>query len=119
MRQSGNFQEDFSAWAALARHDPHAFEALRQAKVQDLIDRAPARRRRRLEALQWRIDQERNRAATPLDACRRLSGMMWDSVLGRGGLLESLRTPMHEEEGSGASSPAAPGSNVLRFRPRA
>jgi hypothetical protein len=117
MRQSGNFHEDFSAWAALARRDPRAFEALRQAKVQDLIDRAPARRRRRLEALQWRIDQERSRAATPLEACRRLSGMMWNSVLGKGGLLESLRTPRQDKVRAEAPQQGG-GSNVVRFRPR-
>ena len=117
MRRSGNFHDDFSAWAALARRDPLAFEALRQAKVQNLIDRAPPRRRRRLEALQWRIDQERHRAATPMDACRRLSGMMWDSVLGRGGLLESLRTP-RQDAGRGTAPSRDGGSNVVRFTPR-
>jgi hypothetical protein len=118
MRDSRNINEDFSTWAALARQDPRAFEALRQSKVQDLIERAPRRRRQRLEALQWRIDQERNRAATPLDACRRLSGMMWDSVLGKGGLLESLRAPRSASEGARHPRPAQGGSNVLRFRPR-
>jgi len=115
MGQDHSFHESFSEWAALARNDPGAFEALRQKKVQLLIERAPLRRRRRLEALQWRIDQERSRAPSPLEACRRLSGMMWHSVLGRGGLLESLRAPPR-----GDATPAPPrdlgsGSNILHF----
>ncbi len=118
MRQDRSFHEHFNEWAALARSDPRAFEALRREKVALLIERAPASRRRRLQALQWRIDQECNRARSPLEACRRLSGMMWDSVLGKGGLLESLRAP---HRGDGATSPPwelAPGSNVLRFPPK-
>ena len=93
MRPSHSFHESFNEWAALARSDPPAFEALRREKVQLLIERAPLRRRSRLQALQWRIDQERDRAPSPLEACRRLSGMMWD-----------------REPGAG--------SNVLRFPPK-
>jgi len=93
MTEIRSFHESFTEWATLARQDPKAFEALRAARVQDVIERAPAARRRRLEALQWRIDQECTRAATPLDAARKLSGMMWESLLGSGGLLESLRAP--------------------------
>jgi hypothetical protein len=115
MRQDRSFHEDFNEWAALARSDPRAFEALRREKVQLLIERAPANRRRRLQALQWRIDQERSRAPSPLEACRRLSGMMWDSVLGKGGLLESLRAPRRSEEAAPSSCDLGPGSNVLRF----
>ncbi len=113
MRENRSFHESFNEWAALARSDPRAFEALRRQQVRRLIERAPPRRRIRLEALQWRIDQERNRAPSPLEACRRLSGMMWDSLLGKGGLLDSLRAPRPLAGVSEALSQSH--ANVLRF----
>ena len=44
----------------------------------------------RLEALQWKVDQVRARAGTPLMACIRISEMMWDRAVGAGGLLSAV-----------------------------
>ena len=77
---------NFDVMRALAASDPEAFEARRQAVIDEAIARAPERRRGRLRGLQWRIEQVRSRAANPMDACISLSGMMWEAVTGEQGL---------------------------------
>ncbi|MCU0970497.1 MAG: DUF3135 domain-containing protein [Gammaproteobacteria bacterium] len=90
MREQAASSFDFDRWAALARDDPAAFEAMRRAAIDAFIDSAPPDRQERLRRLQWRIDHERRRAASPLAGCIRISRMMWDSLVGRGGLRERL-----------------------------
>lgn len=80
----------FDHWASLARHDPRAFEAARRALLQSLIESAPLTQRRRLAGLQWRIDRERERSDNPMASCIKVSNMMWDKVLGEGGLVDNL-----------------------------
>jgi hypothetical protein len=81
---------DFDEWAELASADPDAFEVRRARIIETHISRAPLDRQQRLRCLQWRIDQVRRQAGTPLAACIRISNMMWDSVMGPGGLHEVL-----------------------------
>jgi len=102
---------DFSHWSRLARQDPPEFERQRQLAIDELIDRLPQHRRLRLQRLQWRIDQVRRRAGTPMAACLVLSRMMWDSVLEEDGLLHTLgaRGPAH-------SRPPAREATILPFR---
>jgi hypothetical protein len=71
---------DFAHWMQLAGTNPERFERARQAAIEELIEAAPPGRRERLRGLQWRIDQERRRARTPLAACLRLSSLMRDSL---------------------------------------
>lgn len=85
------FEFDFDTWATLAEDDPAAFEHARRAVLTSLIEAAPAAHRQRLTGLQWRLDRLRDRASTPLGACLRLSGLMWDRVLGDHGLVERLQ----------------------------
>lgn len=80
----------FDEWTQLATHDPQAFELTRARILRSLIEAAPATSRRRLEGLQWQIDCARERADNPLAACIRISGMMWDTVLGENGLVDSI-----------------------------
>jgi hypothetical protein len=82
---------DFKKWSDLAKNDPESFEAMRQAAIEEVIQGAPASQQSRLRGLQWRIDQERRRAANPLAACMRISSMMWNALVGSGGLLENMR----------------------------
>lgn len=88
MEQSKSAAVDFDIWMKTAQEDPEAFEAMRLAAIEDVINRAPEANRERLRRLQWRIDQERRLAKTPLSACIRLSRMMWRNVTGPGGLQE-------------------------------
>ena len=93
-------QFDFSHWSKLANDDPERFEAERAEVIADLIDQAPSS-----------VDRK--------SACRervQMSRMMWDSVLGQGGLLETLDRlgrldPRQLQAGDGAT--------VLPFAPRA
>ncbi len=84
------FAFDFDEWASLAKANPHAFEARRQALIDDYLRQFPDAERRRLRGLQFRIDMERRRARTPMAACIRLSSMMWDSLLGQDGLIDAI-----------------------------
>jgi hypothetical protein len=82
---------DFDYWIALSEKNPEAFEASREACIEALILSAPAQQQKRLRGLQWQIDVVRQRAKNPMAACAEISTVMWDQVLGKGGLLESLR----------------------------
>lgn len=97
---------DFERWAALARSDPQGFEAERAAVLEAAIRRAPEERQRRLRGLQWRIDQVRRTTRNPLVACQRIHGMMWESVVRDGGLLDHLHRLSEIGRGR-AGAPAA------------
>lgn len=81
---------DFDVWMSVAEKDPQEFEEMRRAAIEAAIEKAAPASRLRLRRLQWRIDQERRLAPTPMSACIRLSNMMWSNVLGPGGLQERL-----------------------------
>jgi hypothetical protein len=99
---------DFDAWMKTAKEDPERFEAMRQAAIEEVIGRAPEASRERLRRLQWRIDQERRLAKTPLSACIRLSRMMWRNVTGPGGLQERFAELQRTLGGSAPGMPVAP-----------
>ncbi len=71
---------DFDDWADTYQRDPDAFERRRARWIDAYIQSAPAPQRARLRGLMFRVDMERRRARNPLDACVRLSGMMWDKL---------------------------------------
>ena len=100
-----NIKINFDDWAALAKSDPETFEVRRKEVIRQLIQSAPVDQQHRLECLQWKIDQVRSMSKTPLAACLRISKMMWDRVLGAGGLMESL-------DELGVRSKAFPGKPV-------
>lgn len=58
---------DFDAWARLARENPEEFERKRTQALQNLLTEAD-RDDPRIRGLLWRINIERNRAATPLES---------------------------------------------------
>ena len=94
MKELDAMNTDFDRWfdsmMEMAKDDPEGFERLRRQMVNEVIEDAPESSRRRLVGLQWRVDQERRLAKSPMGACIRISNMMWDSVTGEGGLLEQL-----------------------------
>ncbi|MBI5461712.1 MAG: DUF3135 domain-containing protein [Gammaproteobacteria bacterium] len=102
---------DFESWSALVSNDPEGFEARRARAIEEAIRRAAPRTQARLRRLQWKLDQVRRAAATPMAACIRMNHMMWDRVTGPGGLLETL------VEGR-APTPPQRNAKVLEFRPR-
>lgn len=86
MEKKKTAEIDFDTWSEMARNDPQAFERMRLEAIEAVIASAPEYNRERLRRLQWRIDQERRLARTPMAACLRISRMMWRAVLGPGGL---------------------------------
>jgi len=86
MEKKKTAEIDFDTWSEMARTDPDTFELMRQAAIENAIQGASESNRQRLRCLQWRIDQERRLANTPMAACLRISRMMWRTVLGPGGL---------------------------------
>jgi hypothetical protein len=85
--------QDFDAWSALARSDPQAFEECRDRIINEAILRAPAHKQQRLRRMQWKLNQIRNTSRTPMTACLRMNRMLWEAVIGDGGLLDCLRHP--------------------------
>ena len=84
---------DFDAWSKLASTDPAAFEHQRSQVIERAIRRAPAQHRRRLQQLQWQLDQIRATSRTPMAACLRMQHMLWQSIEGENGLLDCLQQP--------------------------
>jgi hypothetical protein len=109
---------DFDSWARLAKDDPESFEATRRAAIEGLIQSFPDESRERMRRLQWRIDQERRLAKSPMGACVRLSRMMWRQLLGEGGLRDRLAGLADDlRPGDGPVTTATPPRNarVLTF----
>ncbi len=110
-------QFDFEDWASLAQSDPEAFEAKRQAAIAKLIESAPEELRQRLRGFQWRIDMERQRSANPLQACIRISNMMWDLIYADRGFLWSLQA-MSDPQSLFNVVPAESGSaEIISLKP--
>ncbi len=105
---------DFDLWSRVAREQPGRFEEMRRAAIDEVIAKAPREQQRRLRGLQWRIDQERRLAKSPLGACIRISHMMWESVSAPGGLLDSLKRL--ESPRSPQPQPAPGIAEVVRIR---
>ena len=104
-----DFYFDFDEWAMLARTDPDEFELRRCAVIESLI--SSSGHVRRLRGLQWRIDLERKRARTPLEACVRLSSLMWDSFMD---LNDALNTFMENDcESTSVSSHSAQSAKII------
>jgi hypothetical protein len=70
---------NFNEWAFLAQTNPEGFERCREQYIGQFI-RASGRHRRRLEALQSRIDVERELAPSPEAALAMISGQMCASL---------------------------------------
>jgi len=112
---------DFDTWSEMARTDPETFELMRQAAIESAIQGASESNRLRLRRLQWRIDQERRLAHTPMAACLRISRMMWRTVLGPGGLNDrfgELQGLFSDRPGDLRSSPQVAGQVVAFARTR-
>jgi len=103
---------DFDQFSKLAKSDPEGFEAKRAELIEQMIQRMPAHKQHRMRCLQWKIDQVRNQASNPMAACIKLSEMMWDSLVGPGGLCEVL-----ERVGERNFEPPTKAS-VLEFQPK-
>jgi len=91
MMQNVNTEFDFDKWVKLAKENPDAYEEMRKKLIQEVIDRTSPEVRRRMEGLQWQIDQIRSTSTNPMSSCLKISQMMWDKVIGEEGLVEHMR----------------------------
>ena len=100
---------DFDEWVDIYKNDPEAFERRRAEWIQQYIESAPSHLRPRLRGLMFRVDAERRLARNPIDACVRISNMMWEKF-----------TEMQRELGCTKEKPTAlstrPMAPVLPFR---
>jgi len=94
---------DFDGWARLASDNPQAFEKKRNRAVEQRIRQAPAHKQQRLRCLQWKLDQIRRTAPSPLAASIRMNQLLWESVAGSDGLLDRLRQPLNARRRRGTA----------------
>lgn len=107
---------DFDVWMELAQHDPEKFEALRAEAIERVIENVTDDRKIHLRRLQWRIDQVRERAKTPMAATMAISRMMWDSFHD---LRDHYQDLFGDETGGRRPIQTAKQAKVLHFTPRA
>jgi uncharacterized protein DUF3135 len=86
-----NTEFDFDEMVRLAKEDPDAYERKRETMIQEVIDNTSPEVKRRMEGLQWQIDQIRTTSANPMSSCLKISQMMWDNVLGEDGLVDHMK----------------------------
>ena len=110
-------QFDFDSLAKLAQSDPEAFEEKRLAMIGQLIEGAPEAMRQRLRGFQWRIDMERQRCDNPLQACIRISNMMWDMVYADRGFLWAMQALTDPAGVLDSATEATASAEVLTFKP--
>lgn len=106
---------NFDEWLELAKRDPEGFEIRRQAVIETYISGLPPSKQRRLRGLQFRIDMERQRARTAMGACIKLSSMMWDAMVGPGGLTASIHLLVTEKPHAVKTKPLH-NAQILSFR---
>ncbi len=118
MENKKTAEMNFDAWSEMARNDPDAFESMRIAAIEAVIASAPEANRDRLRRLQWRIDQERRLARTPMAACLRISRMMWRRVLGPNGLNDRFGELQRLVRGQRPLSDTGTPGEIIAFAPR-
>jgi len=106
---------DFDAWAELARENPQAFELERKLLIERAIMKAPADKHQRLRCLQWKLDQIRILASTPMAACLQINRLLWEHIVSEHGLLHRLQR-LQSGERAENSEPAT--AKILPFQGR-
>ena len=90
---------DFDTFAKLAKDDPEEFNRRRRELIDANISAAPDHIQKKLRHLQFRADAARDSSPNAVAATQKLSTLMWDSVAGPSGLLESLNAFLDGDPG--------------------
>lgn len=106
---------DFNAWAELARNNPQEFELKRKLLIERALMRAPADKQQRLRCLQWKLDQIRNLASTPMAACLQINRLLWENIVSEHGLLHCLQ---RLQSGAPPDSSRQTTAKILQFQDR-
>ena len=109
---------DFDAWAELARENPQAFELERRLLIERAIMKAPADKHQRLRCLQWKLDQIRNLASTPMSACLQINRLLWENIVSEHGLLHSLQRLQRLQSGERPDDIDPATAEILQFQGR-
>ena len=81
----------FDHLVSLAKENPKALEALRQAQVEKLINNAPKEFKQRLRGIQFQIDAHRQlHANSPMGSCLKISELMHESFAELRGWLNKM-----------------------------
>ncbi len=115
---SSSTKFDFDEWANLAKEDPDAFENKRQQMIQDVLDKSSPKIRRRMEGLQWQIDQVRATSTNPMASCLKISQMMWDKTIGEDGLVDHLKQLTDPSQIRDTSSQARRSATIMDLKDR-
>ena len=107
---------DFDAWEKLARKDPQAFELERKLLIERAIMRAPAEKQQRLRCLQWKLDQIRDLASSPMSACLQINRLLWEHICSEHGLLHCLQ---RLQSGKHPDSRSQTMAKIIPFQDRA
>ncbi len=101
----------FDVLVDMARNDPDGLEQLRRKLTERIIERADGEEKRnRLRGLQFRVNMERKRSRTHLQATIRISEMMCRSLAQ---LHRSMVTPLVDE----TRAPSGRTATLLSFPP--
>lgn len=103
--QNINTEFNFDEWAKMAKEDPDAFEDMRKQMIQNVIDSTSPEIKKRMQGLQWQIDNIRSTSSNPMASCLKISQMMWDNVLGEDGLVENMQKLNNPEQISKPKQP--------------
>ncbi len=104
---------DFDEWQQLARSNPAAFEIKRHEIIAQFFEQLSPEQKNRLEKLQWRIDMERKRCATPLSALFKIYDMMMASLHKQKAVLDSI---FDEQPAPGALSNPSRKNTVITMK---
>jgi hypothetical protein len=107
---------DIQTWIELAVSDPDKFEAMRAEAIERVIAASSEKHQERLRCLQWRVDQLRERSATPMAATIAISKLMWDSFYRLHDSYQDL-AGRHDAPRLAASQPASQSAKIIPFRP--
>lgn len=99
-----NLDFNFNEWVFLAKTNPEGFERYREQCINQFLSQS-GRHRRRLEALQSRIDVERELAPTPEAALAVISYKMCQSLSLLGEEIKSLRMMLPQPPGTVGCGP--------------
>jgi len=99
----------FDVLVDMARNNPQKLEVLRHNLTQSVIAGASTdQQRKRLEGLQFRVDMERERAGSNMEAAIRISELMCYS-------LADLHRSLVISDKTDDADPAAPNATVINF----
>lgn len=105
---------DFDYLMNLAKNDPEGFKVKREEMIEEYINSVPPKQQHRLRCVQWRIDQARAKAKSPLGACMAITEMMWDSFEQLNQLFLDMR---NDSQNNGPANRKVPETaDILPFR---